>query len=389
MKKLLVVLLSLLCALTLAGCSGNGGNNGGGNDEPANAPIKIGGSGPLTGGAAIYGMAVQRGAQIAVDEINETEGTEFFTLDFQDDTHDAETAVNAFYKLMDDGMQLSLLCVTSAPAAAVAGLTQDEDIFAITPSGSRADIPTYGNNIFQMCFTDPNQGIASADYFAQNFESGVKVGIIYQSDEDYSKGIYQTFAGEAEKLGLNVVDTETFTAGDKDFSVQVSKVKEAGAEVVFLPIYYDPAALILTEAASQSFAPVWFGVDGMDGILSVENFDTTLAEGVYLLTPFAADATDDLTKKFVGKYNELYGETPNQFAADAYDAVYVLYNACKNGGVKASMTNSEISAIVRSQVTSMTFNGLTGKDVVWAESGEVSKKPMAVVIKDGVYVSAE
>lgn len=388
MKKIVTILLAVMCLFSLAACSnGNGGNtnNGGETSGNENASIMIGGSGPLTGGAALYGMAVNRGAQIAVDEINEKEGYEYFTLNFQDDAHDAEQAVNAFYKLIDDGMQVSLLCVTSAPAAAVAGLTQDEDIFAITPSGSRDDIPTYGNNIFQMCFTDSNQGTGSADYFSEHF-ADKKIGIIYQSSVDYSKGIYQTFVEEANVLGLNVVETQAFT-DEKDFSVQISKLKDAGAEVVFLPIYYDEASMILTQAGD--YKPVWFGVDGMDGILGVENFDTSLAEGVYLLTPFAADATDDLTVSFVNKYNELYGEVPMQFAADAYDAVYVLYNACKNGNVTADMSRSEISAILRDQVTTMTFNGLTGTNVTWDASGEVSKKPMAVVIEGGVYVLAQ
>ncbi|MBQ1899969.1 MAG: ABC transporter substrate-binding protein [Erysipelotrichaceae bacterium] len=386
MKKIVTILLAVMCLFTLAACNNGGGSSEGGESGATEkASIKVGGSGPLTGGAALYGMAVNRGAQIAVDEINEKEGYEYFTLDFQDDAHDAEQAVNAFYKLMDDGMQVSLLCTTSAPAAAVAGLTQDEDIFAITPSGSRDDIPTYGSNIFQMCFTDSNQGTGSADYFATYF-ADKKIGIIYQSSVDYSKGIYQTFAAEAEKLGLNVVETQAFT-DEKDFSVQIAKMKDAGAEVVFLPIYYDEASMILTQAGDYS--PIWFGVDGMDGILGVENFDTSLAEGVYLLTPFAADATDDLTVSFVKKYNDLFGEVPMQFAADAYDAVYVLYNACKAGNVTADMSNSEISAILREQVTSMTFNGLTGSNITWDASGEVSKLPMAVIIENGAYVSAQ
>ena len=386
MKKLMTILLALMCMFTLAACSNGGGSSSGGDSEGTeNKAIRIGGSGPLTGGAALYGIAVNRGAQIAVDEINEKEGYEYFTLDFQDDAHDAEQAVNAFYKLMDDDMQVSLLCVTSAPAAAVAGLTQDEDIFAITPSASRDDVPTYGNNIFQMCFTDSNQGSGSADYFGAYF-ADKKIGIIYQSSVDYSKGIYQTFAAEAEKIGLNVVETQAFT-DEKDFSVQIAKVRDAGAEVVFLPIYYDEASMILTQAGDYS--PVWFGVDGMDGILGVENFDTSLAEGVYLLTPFAADATDELTVSFVKKYDELFGEVPMQFAADAYDAVYVLYNACKAGNVSADMSNAEISAILRDQVTAMTFNGLTGSDIAWSASGEVSKMPMAVVIENGKYVSAQ
>ncbi len=386
MKKLLLVLLSVLCVFSLVACSGGGETaDDGGSDTAAATPIVVGGSGPLTGPAALYGEAVKRGAEIAVAEINEKEGTEYFKLDFQDDAHDPEQARNAFYKLLDDGMQVSLLCVTSAPCAEVAPLTQEENIVAITPSGSRDDIATYGENIFQMCFKDSNQGIASADYINTKFP-GAKVAVIYQSSVDYSKGIYQTFADRAAELGMNVVETQAFT-DEKDYSVQLKKVQDAGAEVVFLPIYYDEASLILTQAGD--YKPVWFGVDGMDGILGVENFDTSLAEGVYLLTPFAADATDDLTVSFVNKYNELYAEVPMQFAADAYDAVYVLYNACKEAKVTGDMSASDIADAIRPVITSMTFSGLTGSGVTWAASGEVSKSPMAVVIQNGVYVSAD
>ena len=380
-KKLIV--LALVCFM-LAGCQG-GGNTPAKPDDKEKASFVLGGSGPLTGGAAIYGEAVKNGAVIAVNEINAKEGYDFFKLNFQDDVHDPETAKNAFYTLLDAGMQVSLLCVTSAPCGEVAGLTQDEDIFAITPSGSRDDIPTYGSNIFQMCFTDSNQGIASADYLAANFK-GEKIGVIYQSSVDYSKGIYNTFAAEAAARGLNVVDVETFT-DEKDYSVQLSKLKEAGATVVFVPIYYDEASMILTQAGD--FKPVWFGVDGMDGILTVEGFDTSLAEGVYLLTPFAADSKENGTPEFVAEYQKQFGSVPIQFAADAYDAVYVIYNCLKAGGADPSMSRSDISKICRDQVTKMTFNGLTGSNITWKASGEVSKEPIAVVIENGEYVLAD
>ena len=383
MKKIITVLVLIMMVFTLAGC---GSKKEEAPTETAEAKsFVLRGSGPLTGGAALYGTAVQRGAQIAVDEINAKEGYAFFDYKLEDDAHDPETAVNAFYKMMDDGMQISLLCVTSAPAANVAPLVQDEDIFAITPSGSRDDVPAVGDDIFQMCFKDSNQGKASAQYIAEKFGTDVKVGVIYQSSVDYSKGIYNTFAAEAKNLGLNVVAEASFT-DEQDYGVQIGKVKEADAEIVFLPIYYDEASLILTQAGD--YKPVWFGVDGMDGILGKEGFDPALAEGTYLLTPFDATSTEAKSKAFTDAYVTKYGETPMQFAADAYDAVYAIYQACKDGNASADMTNSEISAILRAQFNSMTFDGVTGKGT-WDANGEISKSPMCVVIKDGAYATID
>lgn len=379
MKKLLTVLLVLMMVFTLAGC----GSKDTGSDSSSEAKsIVLRGSGPLTGPAALYGIAVERGAQIAVDEINAAEGYAYFDYKLEDDAHDPETAVNAFYKMLDDGMQVSLLCTTSAPAASVAPLSEENEIFSLTPSGSRDDIPALGSNVFQMCFKDSNQGKASAQYMAENFKD-TKIGVIYQSSVDYSKGIYTSFIDAAKEYGLNIV-AETSFKDESDYKVQIDEVKNAGAELVFLPIYYDEASLILTQAGD--YKPVWFGVDGMDGILDKEGFDKSLAEGTYLLTPYDASSTEPKSKAFTESFKAKYNETPMQFAADAYDAVYAIYNACKAGNVDGSMSAADIAAILREQFASMTFDGVTGT-AGWDANGEISKSPMCVVIKDGVYSS--
>lgn len=366
------------------------------NTNTAAGTFKLGGSGPLTGNAAVYGLAVKNGAQIAVEEINAKGGLQF-ELNFQDDQADTEAAVNAFNTLADWGMQVSIATTTSGSGQAVAPLYQQENIFAITPSGSStgiiyqnpdAESDPYGN-LFQMCFTDPNQGIASADYLAAHTDLGSKIGVIYRNDDNYSTGLYNKFKSQADSLGLEIVDSETFQDGATDYSVQISKLKDAGAELVFMPIYCEPASQILAEAAKQSFAPVFFGCDGMDGILTLKGFDAKLAEGLYMLTPFAADSTDEKTQNFVKAYQELTGEIPNQFAADAYDAVYAIAQALEAEGLTAADDTAKITEGLVKQFTSMTFNGITGTDVTWKESGEVSKAPKAVVIKDGVYVSVE
>ena len=347
--------------------------------------IKIGLIGPQTGGAAVYGMAVARAAQIAVDEINAQGGVQI-ALDVQDDEHDAEKSINAYNAVLDNGAQMILGSVTTTPCIAVAAQAYEDRVFMLTPSASSPAVIEGKDNMYQVCFTDPAQGAASADYIFQN-KLGEKIGVIYNNGDVYSTGIYQTFETKAAELGLEIVKVSTFTDDTTDFSVQVTDMKNAGADVVFLPIYYTPASLILTESSKQEFAPVFFGVDGMDGILTVEGFDVSLAEGVMLLTPFSADAEDEKTKSFVAKYQELYGEVPNQFAADAYDGIYALYAAAVAGGITGDTSVEDACEILIEQFQSLTVEGLTGT-MTWSATGEVTKTPTAVVIKDGVYVGA-
>ena len=349
--------------------------------------FKIGGIGPMTGGAAVYGNAVMNAAQIAVDEINEAGGVNGAQLEFnpQDDEHDAEKSVNAYNTLKDWGMQMLLGSVTSAPCIAVEAEAVNDNMFLLTPSGSAVDCITAGDNAFRVCFSDPDQGAASAKYIGEN-GLAEKVAVIYDSSDVYSSGIYATFQSEAQNQPFEIVSAEAFTSDSKtDFSVQLQKAKEAGADLVFLPIYYNEAALIFTQAAGMDYAPTWFGVDGMDGILSVEGFDTALAEGVMLLTPFSADAEDDLTKNFVAKYQDLYGEVPNQFAADAYDGIYIMKAALEQCGATADMEASEICDLMKAAMTEITVDGLTGAGMTWSADGEPSKAPKAVVIENGAY----
>ena len=352
-------------------------------------PFKIGGTGPLTGGAAIYGMAARNGAQIAVDEINAMGGDIQFELRYEDDTHDAEKAVNAYNALKDWGMQLSLGSVTSKPCEATAAENFADRIFALTPSASSAAVTEGKDNVFQMCFVDPNQGTASAQYIAGK-GLAKKVAVIWKNDDVYSKGIRDTFVEKAPEAGLEIVSETTFADGnDTDFSVQLTEAKEKGAELVFLPMYYQPASLILAQAQAMGYAPKWFGVDGMDGILTMEGFDKSLAEGVMLLTPFNADARDEKTQKFVADYQKKHGEIPNQFAADGYDCVYAYKEALELAKATPDMDAEALCPKMIEQFTTMTFNGVTGENVRWAKNGEVTKDPKGMVIKNGAYVGLD
>lgn len=356
--------------------------------ETSGGTFKIGGIGPLTGGAAVYGNAAMNGSQIAVDEINAAGGINGMTveLNFQDDELDAEKSVNAYNALKDWGAQVLDGCVTSACSIAVSDKTAQDQMFQITPSGSAVECVA-NDNAFRICFSDPNQGIASAQYIGEN-GLATKVAVIYDSSDVYSSGIYEKFAAEAANQSFEIVAAGAFTADNKtDFSVQLQQAKDAGADLVFLPIYYTEASLILTQAADMGYDVAFFGCDGLDGILNVENFDATLAEGVMLLTPFAADATDDLTVKFVSAYQEKYGETPNQFAADGYDTIYTIKAAAEKAGITADMSTEEICAALKAAMTEISVDGLTGDGITWDASGEPSKAPKAVVIKDGAYTA--
>ena len=399
MKKVLALTMALaLVAASFAGC----GNSSSSTSTTAAATtaaagetaaaaegtgtVKIGMSGPLTGGASAYGLAVKAGMEVAVEEINAKGGLQI-EFNAQDDEADGEKAVSAYNVLKDWGMQVMAGQVTTGSALAVAPESAADNMFNLTPSASAESLALTGDNIFQMCFTDPNQGASAAELVSTKF-AGSKVGIIYDSSDDYSSGLYKGFSEKAAELGVEVVATTSFTADNKaDLSTQVTQCKDAGADLVFLPIYYTEASQILSYANKIGYAPKFFGCDGMDGILTVEGFDTALAEGLVLMTPFDANASDEATQSFVSKFKEkMDGLVPNQFAADGYDVIYAIYNGLTNAGATGSESAEELCTMLKEQFATMTVDGLTGTGMHWDANGMISKAPAAVVIENGVYV---
>ena len=377
MKKLFALVLALCLALGAMTAVA----------DDAAITLTIAHIGPQTGPAAIYGLATYRGALLAAEEITAADNGITIVLLNEDDTHDAEKAVTAYNTVMDKGAQMIVGTTTTAPCIAVGAIANEERVFMLTPSASSTDVTSGKDNVYQLCFTDPNQGSASAAVINER-KLGTKIAVIYNNADAYSTGIYQTFKAKAEELGLEIVSTTTFTDETTDFSVQVADAQSAGADLVFLPIYYTPASQILIASNAIGYTPTFFGVDGMDGILTLEGFDTSLAEGVMLLTPFVADAKDDMTVNFVTKYNELYGETPNQFAADGYDCVYALVEAAKIAGVQTGDAAEDICDAMIAAMQQLQITGLTGA-MTWSANGEVDKVPTAMVIQNGVYVGLD
>ncbi|MCI8490938.1 MAG: ABC transporter substrate-binding protein [Lachnospiraceae bacterium] len=389
-KALSVALVTAMAVTCLAGCGSGGQQSADGSSSGSGETFKIGGIGPLTGAAAVYGIAVKNGAELAVKEINAAGGIGGVQIEmnYQDDEHDPEKAVNAYNTLKDWDAQMILGAVTSNPCVAVGEAAQADNMFMLTPSGTAVDCVKY-DNAFRVCFSDPTQGVESAKYIGGN-GLATKVAVIYDSSDVYSSGIYSAFAAEAENQGLEIVSAEAFTAeSNTDFSVQLQKAKDAGAELVFLPFYYTEASLVLKQASGMGYSPIFFGCDGMDGILGVKGFDAALADNLIFLSPFTPTSTDETIQKFVTDYKEAYEETPNQFAADAYDGVYAIKAAIEQANVTADMSASEICDLLKTAMTEITIDGVTAKGLTWEASGEPSKEPMVVKIANGDYAVVE
>lgn len=399
MKKVISLGLAAAMAVSLTACGGSNSGSAettaaagaettaaaeGGAAAEGTGTLKIGVTGPLTGANAAYGVAVQNGAELAAKEINEAGGINGMTIETkaEDDEADPEKVINAYNNLKDWGMQMLVGATTSGACISVAAETATDNLFQITPSGSAVECVA-NDNVFRVCFADPDQGTASAMYIGEN-KLATKVAIIYDSSSEYSSGIREAFVKESANQGIEVVSDEAFTADtNTDFSVQLDKAKDAGAELVFLPIYYQEASVILKQASDKEFAPIFFGCDGMDGILTVENFDASLAEGLMLLTPFSS--TEESSKAFTDAYVAAYGMEPNQFAADAYDAVYAIKAAAEKSGITADMEVSDMCEAMKTAMTEISIDGLTGADMTWNAAGEPNKAPKAAKIVNGVY----
>lgn len=372
MAKVMCAVLALVMAVAMFASCGNSEENYAAN----NTEYFIGATGPLTGDAASYGISVNRGAMLAVKQINAAGGLngKLFKFEMKDDQATADKATIGYDALYEAGMQISLGSVTSGSCEAFASKSVDNNLLFMTPSASTASIIANRANGFRICFGDPDQGVIAAQQIAKDY---TKIGVIYDTSSDYSKGVYDAFSGEMSKLGKTFT-TRTFDKeNNKDFSAQVEALKDC--DVIFLPIYYQEAGLIAKMAVSKGCKAVLFGCDGFDGIAS--QIDATVTNKIMYITPFDADSKDEKVKAFVDAYKAEYnGATPDQFAADGYDAVYALYEAMKAANVdNVTISPSELCDIVKAKLASsdFTFTGVTGK-MTWNEGGEPTKVPQIV-----------
>ena len=371
--SLLLAAASMASVLTACGSKDKAGGSDG-------DTIRLGGVGPLTGGYANYGLSVQHGAELAAKEINADGGVngKMLEVQFQDSQGDPESAVAAYGKLMDWGMNVSLGAVLSGETASVVAAAKADDMFIMETTGS-ADKCIDGNDkAFRICFYDSYQGTAAADYLKDK-ALATEVGVFYQSDNDYSAGLYNAFAAQCQKVGVTIKETQTFTtATNTDFSTQVNALVASGVKVVFIPIYAEEASTFLTQAKGKFGSDVYFfGADGLDGILGKVSQDVSIADNVLMMTPFAADSAESKVQAFVKAYQDAYNATPDQFAADGYDAVYAVKAAIE--AAKGSTSGTDLAAVM----TSLTVEGVTGT-MTWSADGNTNKAASAILYKNGV-----
>ena len=392
MKKVLAILLvAVLCLGCFAACGNTAGNTTAGNADATagntnaaadgenyaanNTEYLIGATGPLTGDAAQYGISVQQGAQLAVDEINANGGLngKNFKFDIKDDKAAAADAATGYDTLYEAGMQASLGSVTSGSADSFAGRAVEDNVFFMTPSASAANVIAGRSNAFRICFGDPDQGVLAAEELSAKYEN---IGAIYDTSDPYSAGIFEAFEGRMKELGKDF-STQTFDAENKkDFSTQVEALKDC--DVIFVPIYYTEAGLIAKAASAKGSNAVIFGCDGLDGV--AEQIDSSVKNKVSYITPFNVNSEDAKVSAFVKAYQEKYGVAPDQFAADGYDAVMVIFEAMKKAGVDdVTISASALCDILVKTITAedFSFEGVTGK-MTWDATGAPTKVPTIV-----------
>lgn len=372
MKKVLAFVLALalaVCGLTACSAKKNDGYTS------ENTEYVIGATGPLTGDASSYGISVQQGAQLAIEEINAAGGLNGvnFRLDMRDDKADAGEAQRAYLSLYEAGMQVSLGSVTSASCEAFGTKAAEDGLFFITPSASAASVIETGDTAFRVCFGDPDQGTLAAEELTSKYK---KIGAIYDTSDTYSSGIYDAFKAKMAELNVSYIEQSFDKENKRDFSTQVAALKDC--DVIFLPIYYTEAGLIAKTCAAKGCDAVLFGCDGLDGVAT--QIDASVKNKVKYITPFDVNSTDAQVSKFVSAYKAKYNTLPDQFAADGYDAVYVIYNAMKKAGVNdVKIDAASLGEIMVETVTASDFSyqGVTGK-MTWDASGACNKVPVIV-----------
>jgi len=383
MKKFLSLIVAALLVATLTVAMVSCGET---NYAAENTEFQIGVSGPLTGGASVYGVAVKNSAQLAVDEINAAGGLNgvMFKLVAVDDMHDATKISTNYASLYEGGMQVSLGTVTTAPGLEFTNLSAEDNVFFLTPSASGDDIPANDNG-YQMCFADGNQGAVAADY-VNGIYGGQTIGIFYKSDDPYSQGIYEQFKANLD-ASITTVEAVFTDANTSDFSSQIDTLKDC--KFIFMPIYYTPASLFMTQAKAIVAADaVYYGCDGFDGINSAEGFDIyAIPQEVSMLSHFNSNATEGPAKEFIDKYTNAYGiETLNQFGASAYDCIYAIFNAMKEIDAEApidvTISASDLCELLKAKFQGdFTYSGVTGEDITWEETGYVNKTAIKYVVK--------
>ena len=361
-----VAAMAVTSMVSLASCGGTT------NYAENNDKFYIGATGPLTGDAASYGNSVQNGAKLAVKHLNAKGGAQFY-FEMKDDQAGSTGAAANYDTLYEAGMQVSLSGVTSGSAEAFTTKANEDKVFCMSPSASADPVINTGDYSFRLCFGDPDQGTLAAKKIVE--DGYATVGALYDSSDSYSKGVYDAFAAEMQKLGKEFT-AKSFTSATKDFNSYAEALKDC--DVIFMPFYYQNASLVAQALTQKGSDAVLFGSDGFDGIA---DYLQGVNNKVMYITPFDVNSTDAKVQAFVAAYEAEYGEKPDQFAADAYDVVMAIAQAMEQAGITDTTTAPDVIADKLVEVftsSNFSFDGVTGSGMTWNKSGACTKDPMIV-----------
>lgn len=374
MKKFLAAMLAASMMISLAACGGNSGQK---SDK-----IIIGGIAPLTGDAAEYGIAVNNGVLMAIEEINAAGGILGKQIEYipMDDKGDPTEAVNAYNKLMQDGMVGLVGAVTSKPTIAVAQKAAQDGIPMISASATAAAVTEAGPNIFRTCFIDPYQGELLANYAKQRLEA-TTVAVLYDNSDDYSQGVAAAFRDEAEKLGLTVTAYESYEAKTDDFNAQLTKIKSGNPDVIMAPCYYSTAAKIITQARNLGIESTMIGPDGWSGLLNQVKDNVQVLNNGFYCSQYSRDSENPAMQEFIKKYNEKFGIQENMFAVLGYDSMKILAAAMEAAG-------STDSDKVVEAMKNTNYVGLTGT-TTFDENNNPIREAFIIEFVDGKEVVKE
>lgn len=371
--KLKKILLIAMVLLALVACNGQ---NGGNSNEDS---VKIGAIGPLTGDVSIYGTSAMKGAELAVDEINEAGGILGKEIDWTlyDTQGDSTEAVTAYNRLVNEGAQAIVGEIVSKPTAAVAEASTSDGIPVVTPTGTMPSITVGKENVFRQCFTDSYQGEVLARFCANDL--GAKTaGIVFNTSDDYSVGVKDAFVAEAKANGIEIVGEEGYGGSDTDFKPQLTKLVGAKPDILLIPDYYKNVALIAAQAREVGLESTFVGPDGWDGVLSsIDESSLGSVEGAYFSNHYDVNSQDERIKSFIEKYRSANKEDPTAFSALAYDTVYMLKEAMETAG------STDFDA-VNEAIAAINFDGITGK-LTFDENHDPLKEITIMTIKDGKY----
>ena len=388
MKKLFSLLVVLLLVCSVVGCN---------KDNKDKETIKLGSAGPLSGSVSIYGLAVKEGVELAVEEINAAGGVnvdgemkKLELVDFVNDEADAKKSAAALTSLISKDVDVVVGAVTSGATEGLIAEAVKHGVPVITPTGT-ADKLTVGDNgderdvrhnIFRACFYDSYQGTYMGQYAA---EQGVKKAyVLYNNDEDYSKGLKDAFVETATANNVNVV-TAAYSKQDKDFNAFWVPILEGGYDCVYVPDYYENVYNILKTGYAKGYEGVCYGGDGWDGVIKQvkEGEDASFLENCFYTNHYFGESESPAVKTFVEKYQAKYGSIPVSFAALGYDAVYIAKQAIEACG------SVEYDAVVEA-LTTGTFSGLvTSSQPFTFNNGNPEKAAVVITFKDGKEVEAE